>query len=271
MPEDDPRQAFREQLNVVIFGTETPAGRAFDIALLAVIGLSIIAISLESVSAIEANYSTTLDVAEFLFTAIFTVEYAARIYCARRRLAYVVSFFGFVDLLSLLPTYLSLLFGGASSLLAIRALRLFRVFRVFKVVRMMGEATSLLKALRSSIPKITVFLGAVLTIVIVIGSVMYVVEGAEHGFTSIPRSMYWAIVTLTTVGYGDVAPSTVLGQTLAAALMIMGYGIIAVPTGIVSAEFVQGQKDPQMKCHACSTVGHSEDSTFCRVCGAELV
>ncbi len=272
-PEEPPGSTkdARERLHVVIFGTDTPAGRAFDIALLLVIILSILVVMLESVTALSVQFGTLFPVIEWTLTVLFTAEYALRLYCARGRLRYALSFFGFVDLLSLAPTYLSLVLSGVHSLLVIRVFRLLRVFRVLKVVRMLGEANVLLQALRASVPKITVFLGAVMTIVVIIGSAMHLIEGAEHGFTSIPRSMYWAIVTLTTVGYGDIAPSTVLGQALAATLMIVGYGVIAVPTGIVSAELVQQHKSgPQSHCEACKSEGHPEDANYCRICGAEI-
>ena len=264
----------RERLYVIIFGTETPAGRAFDIALLAVIVLSILVVMLESESEFAAGHEGSLRAIEWSLTILFTIEYATRLYCARRRLHYALSFFGFVDLLSLLPTYLSLIFANLHSLLVIRVLRLLRVFRVLKIVRMSGEANALLLAIRASIPKITVFVGAVITIVVIIGAAMHLIEGADHGFTSIPRSMYWAIVTLTTVGYGDIAPATPLGRGLAALLMIVGYGMLAVPTGIVSAEFVQSARspvDPSVRCSACSATGHRENARYCHTCGSELL
>lgn len=268
--------ALREQLYVIIFEAETPAGRAFDVAVLIIIFGSVLAVCLESVTSFESRFGTLLRTLEWIFTVVFSIEYAARIYCARHRLRYVFSFFGIVDLLSLLPTFLSLIFTGAQSLLVIRALRLLRMFRVLKIMRHLGEAHSLMMAIRSSIPKISVFLGAVLIIAVIVGALMYVIEEPESGFTSVPRSMYWAIVTMTTVGYGDIAPKTVLGQGVAAILMIIGYGIIAVPTGIVSAEFVgnkgggEGQDEPDDHCHHCGTAHHPADANFCRVCGSAL-
>ena len=262
----------RHRLNVTIFGVETREGRIFDVALLFVIVLSILIVTLESVASIAVQFGPELRVIEWMFTAVFTVEYGTRLYSARHRLRYALSFFGLVDLLSLIPTYLSVFFVGVHSLLVIRVLRLLRIFRVLKVVRMLGEATTLLTALRSSFAKITVFIGAVMTIVVIIGAVMHLIEGAENGFTSIPRSMYWAVVTLTTVGYGDIAPATIPGQFLAATLMMLGYGILAVPTGIVSAELVAATRgDNTVKCSACNSTGHPDDSNFCRVCGEELV
>ena len=268
--------ALREQLYVIIFEAETPYGRAFDVAVLAIIFGSVLAVCLESVAAFEAQFGSLLRGLEWTFTILFTIEYGLRLYCARRRLRYVFSFFGVVDLLSLLPTYLSLIFTGVHSLLVIRALRLLRMFRVLKIMRHLGEAHSLMMAIRASVPKISVFLGAVLIIAVIVGALMYVIEDPASGFTSVPRSMYWAIVTMTTVGYGDIAPKTVLGQGVAAVLMVLGYGIIAVPTGIVSAEFV-GNKDgdeegdaDKDQCHHCGTGNHPPDANFCRVCGSGL-
>ncbi len=267
--------ALRERLHVIIFEAETPAGRLFDIVVLLVIRASYLAVSLGSVAAFEADFGGLLRGLEWAFTILFTIEYGLRLYCAHRRLGYALSFFGIVDLLSLLPTFLSLIFTSVHSLLVIRALRLLRVFRVLKVMRHLGEANQLMGALRASIPKISVFLGAVMIIAVIVGAGMYVIEDPKDGFTSVPRSVYWAIVTMTTVGYGDIAPKTVLGQTIAAMLMIVGYGIIAVPTGIVSAEFVGNKgaeepKDSKSSCHSCGTPNHHPDANFCRVCGSAL-
>lgn len=262
--------ALRERLYLIIFEAETPVGRAFDITLLLVIVGSVIAVSLESVAAFESRFGGLLRALEWAFTLLFTVEYGLRLYCARRRLHYALSFFGIVDLLSLLPTFLSLVFTGVQSLLVIRALRLLRMFRVLKIMRHMGEANTLMTALRSSVPKISVFLGAVLIIAMIVGTMMYVIEDPKAGFTSVPRSMYWAIVTMTTVGYGDIAPKTVLGQSIAAMLMVVGYGVIAVPTGIVSAEFVVNKDESDRPCDRCKTTGHDPTANFCRVCGSAL-
>jgi len=281
-PEDDDEPTLTEhsgrqdRIAVIIFGTSTPAGRAFDVVLLILILASVLAVMLESVAAFAVQYGTQLRILDWVFTAIFLAEYVVRIWVARHRMRYAVSFFGIVDLLSILPSFLGIFISGAHSLLIIRVLRLLRVFRVLKVVRMLGEANQLLHALRASAAKITVFMGAVLTVVVVMGATMHLVEGGENGFTSIPRSMYWAIVTMTTVGYGDIAPSTVLGQAIAAALMLLGYGILAVPTGIVSAEFVQatrGSDDEEtpVSCQECGAAAHPADANFCRVCGTELV
>jgi len=230
------KQPLKEQLYQIIFESDTPLGKAFDVALLIAILLSIITVMLESVSDIETNYGPTIRTLEWTFTVLFTVEYFLRIYCARRRRRYLLSFYGLVDLIAILPTYLSLIVAGSQYVLIVRSLRLLRVFRVLKLYHFLGEAEVLGMALRKSAAKITVFIGTVVTLIFIIGSVMYMIEGPENGFTSIPVAIYWAVVTLTTVGYGDIAPQTIAGQLLASVVMIMGYGIIAVPTGIVSVE-----------------------------------
>jgi voltage-gated potassium channel len=225
----------------VIFESDTPAGKAFDVALLIAIVMSILVVTLESVSWIRVDYSALIKTAEWVFTVLFTIEYALRIYCAPRRLRYVRSFYGIIDLISIIPTYLSLFVAGTQYALVIRSLRLLRVFRVLKLTHFLGEAEVLRRALHQSAAKIIVFLGVVITMVFIVGALMYLIEGPENGFTSIPTSVYWAVVTLTTVGYGDIAPRTVAGQTLATIVMIMGYGIIAVPTGIVSVEMSRAE------------------------------
>ena len=262
----------RRRVHEIIFKADTPAGKAFDIALLWTILLSVLTVMLDSVDVINSEYGQPLRILEWGFTLLFTVEYCLRIYCAPRPGRYIRSFFGLVDLVSILPTYLSFFISGSQSLLVIRALRLLRVFRILRLAHYLGEAHVLLNALKASRHKITVFLGAVLTVVLIMGAAMYLIEGKESGFDSIPTSMYWAIVTMTTVGYGDIAPQTVIGQVLASVLMILGYGIIAVPTGIVSAELVRSpvvgvRTQP---CPACDTQGHDFDATHCKYCGAKL-
>ena len=266
------RRSWRQALHEVIFEAETPAGRGFDVALLVLILVSVLAVLLESVETIRLAYGRELRWLEWTVTLLFTVEYALRLVAVDRPLAYARSFFGVVDLLAVLPTYVSLVVPGAHSLLVIRALRLLRVFRIFKLGHFVGEAQVLRRALAASSRKITVFLVTVLTLVLIIGSAMYLVEGPEHGFTSIPLSIYWAIVTLTTVGYGDLAPQTVFGRVLASAVMVLGYGILAVPTGIVTAELVQGHTRPvtTQACPACSAYGHDPDARHCKYCGAAL-
>lgn len=272
-PADRESQSLRRRLYEIVFEADTPAGRGFDVALLVVILISIVAVLLESVDPVRAEYGRLLRWVEWTITILFTIEYVLRLWLVRHPVHYAWSFFGIVDLLSILPTYVSVLVPGAQSFLVIRALRLLRVFRILKLAHFLGEANLLGRALRASSRKITVFLVTVLTLVLIIGAVMYLVEGPESGFTSIPTSMYWAVVTLTTVGYGDIAPQTVLGQFLASMVMIMGYGIIAVPTGIVTVEmaeaFRQGSRD-QRVCEACGLAEHDEDARYCKRCGQEL-
>jgi voltage-gated potassium channel len=268
-----PRRAgWRERLHEVIFEADTPAGKAFDVALLWAIALSVLAVMLESVRELRESYGGALRAAEWGFTVLFTVEYVLRLACVERPGRYARSFFGVVDLLAVLPTYLSLVITGAQSLLVVRALRLLRLFRIFKLGRYVGQVQTLKAALKASIPKITVFLGTVLTLVLIVGTLMYLIEGEANGFTSIPTSVYWAIVTMTTVGYGDIAPQTVVGQILASAVMIMGYAIIAVPTGIVSVELAQAKKyeTAVRACRTCAAEGHDADAAFCKKCGARL-
>jgi len=266
------RSAWRQKLYIVIFESNTKAGRIFDVVLLVAIVASVLAVSLESVTEIQAHYGEVLRWLEWLFTALFTAEYALRLYSAPRAAGYARSFFGAVDLLAIIPSFVSILIPGAQSLLAIRALRLIRVFRILKLGEYLSEAQVLGEALRTSRPKITVFLTVVLTVVVLVGSAMYLVEGPEHGFTNIPRSMYWTVVTLTTVGYGDIAPKTPMGQFLASLLMILGYGIIAVPTGIVSVELARAEhvRHDKARCPACGKPGHDKDALHCKHCGAKL-
>jgi voltage-gated potassium channel len=263
----------RDRIHEIIFEAETPAGKAFDVALLVVILVSIAAVCLESVAAIRDRLGPLLRALEWAITILFTVEYVLRLYSVRDPWRYALSFYGIVDLLSILPTYLSVFLPGSQSLLVIRALRLLRIFRILKLVHFVGEARLLRAALRASVRKITVFLGAVLTIVVIVGALMYMIEGSENGFTSIPQSIYWAIVTMTTVGYGDIAPQTILGKVVASLVMIMGYAIIAVPTGIVTVELASSVKSSVRTdaCPACGADGHAADANHCRYCGTRLV
>lgn len=263
---------WRGRAHEIIFEADTPAGRAFDVGLLWCIVASVAAVLLESVAGIRERWGVPLRVAEWTFTILFTVEYVLRLMTVGRPLRYAWSFFGVVDLLAIVPTYLSLVVSGTQSLIVIRALRLLRVFRILKLAHFVGEAQQLTAALIASLRKITVFLGAVVTLVLIVGALMYLIEGEEHGFTSIPESIYWAIVTLTTVGYGDIAPQTILGKALASTVMILGYGIIAVPTGIVTVELagVQRQRVSTQACRQCSSEGHDTDASFCKYCGARL-
>ena len=262
----------RRRLHEIIFEADTPAGKAFDVALLILIVVSVVAVMLETVAAVRAQYGHWLRVLEWIVTLVFTVEYLLRLYSVGNPVRYARSFFGVVDLLAIVPTYLSVLIPGAHSLLVIRALRLLRIFRVLKLVHFVGEARQLQAALRGSVRKIIVFLGAVLTIVIIVGTLMYLIEGEAHGFTSIPVAVYWAIVTMTTVGYGDIAPQTAIGKMLAAAIMILGYAIIAVPTGIVSVELAGAARRgvSTQACPECGAGGHDIDAVHCKFCGARL-
>lgn len=264
----------KEKIHEIIFEADTPAGKYFDIILMIFIIASVAVVMLESVSEINASYHDVFLILEWAFTIFFTIEYALRLYCVYRPIKYATSFFGIVDLLAILPTYLSLIFAGTHYLLVIRALRLLRVFRIFKLANFLKESTVLMNGLKASRNKITVFLFFIILMVIIIGSVMYLVEsGNDSSFTSIPRSIYWAIVTLTTVGYGDIAPKTELGQFLAAIVMILGYAVIAVPTGIISAEMVNQDQQPASNtqvCRFCSTEGHLDDAIFCRKCGQKI-
>lgn len=264
--------SWRERLHEVIFEADTPQGRTFDVVLLACIVASVAAVLLESVASIRTRWGGTLRAAEWAFTILFTIEYALRIVSVRRPLAYALSFFGIVDLLAIVPTYLSLFVSGTQTLIVIRALRLLRVFRVLKLAHFVGEARQLQDALAASLHKITVFLGTVVTLVLIVGAMMYLIEGEANGFTSIPQSIYWAIVTLTTVGYGDIAPQTLPGKLLASTVMIMGYGIIAVPTGIVTVELagVRRQSLTTQACPECAADGHDDDALHCKYCGARL-
>jgi voltage-gated potassium channel len=267
------QSTWRSRLHEIIFEADTPLGKAFDIGLILCIIMSVVAVMLDSVGAIRIKHGELLYAVEWGFTILFTIEYLLRLMCIGRPWKYATSFFGIVDLLAIIPTYLSLILPGSHYLLVIRILRVLRIFRVLKIVQYLSEANLLLTALKASRRKITVFLFAVLTLVIVFGSLMYVIEDESNGFTSIPRSMYWAIVTLTTVGYGDISPKTGLGQAIAAVVMILGYSIIAVPTGIVTVELSQafaGKKVSTQACPQCSCEGHAVDAVHCKACGAKL-
>lgn len=262
----------RSHLHEIIFEADTRSGKIFDIALMILIVASVVAVMLESVGKVRFAYGNYLRIAEWTFTVLFTIEYILRLCSVRQPLRYAVSFFGLIDLLAVVPSYLSFFFSGAQSLIVIRALRLLRVFRVLKLTRFVGEASMLYASLRASVRKITIFLGTVLALAVIVGAAMYLIEGEKNGFSSIPQSVYWAIVTLTTVGYGDVAPQTIPGKMLASLVMIMGYGIIAVPTGIVTVEMVQHRSSwfGTKACPSCSSEGHDADARFCKNCGAAL-
>ena len=264
---------WRTRLHEVIYESNTTAGKAFDVGLLIAIGLSILVVILDSVVAYKLRYGRLFLVLEWVFTILFTIEYLLRLISIRRPLRYVLSPLGIIDLLALIPSYLSVFFPGASSLLAFRALRLLRVFRIFKLAHFLTEMRFLTTALQGSLRKISIFIFTVLILVIILGSVMYLVEGPEHGFTSIPESIYWAIVTITTVGYGDISPATPLGRFVASLVMLLGYAIIAVPTGIVTTEMALASRhkgDNAEACPKCGREGHDQDARFCKYCGTGL-
>jgi len=265
------RAQWRDTLHTVIFEAETPAGKWFDILLIVSILASVVAVMLDSVNSVNVRYGHILIIIEWFFTIIFSIEYILRLICIDRPFLYATSFFGIVDLVAIIPSFIGLFIPGTEYLMVVRILRILRIFRVLKLMQFMSEALLLMKALRASFRKIIVFLFTVLTLVVILGSMMYLIEGAQNGFTSIPRSVYWAIVTLTTVGYGDISPQTTIGQMLAAFIMILGYSIIAVPTGIVTVELSQvSRKKATRSCKDCSAEGHDDDAVFCKYCGAKL-
>lgn len=269
----DNYSSLQKQLHEVIFEADTRAGKNFDILLLIIIVLSIVVVALESVTGYRAQYGRIFHDLEWIFTIFFSIEYILRLYCVRKPIKYALSFLGIIDLLAIIPTFASVIFAGSQGLLVIRAIRLLRVFRIFKLMGFLKQGRVLLLALRQSKEKITVFFIFVILVVTILGSVMYLIEGQSgSGFTSIPRSIYWAIVTLTTVGYGDIAPVTALGQFIASFIMILGYSIIAVPTGIISAELVKepvGAGNTQA-CRNCSREGHDDNAVYCKYCGDQL-
>lgn len=263
----------RDRIRIIIFEADTKAGRRFDVTLIGLILLSVLTVMLDSVPQINAEYGQQLYYAEWFFTLLFTVEYAVRLWCIEHSWRYAKSFYGVVDLLSVLPTYLSLWLPGAQFFLAVRILRVLRVFRVLRMVRYVGEAELIAQALAASRRKITVFVASVLALMVIFGALMYVVEGGTNpAFGSIPHSIYWAVTTMTTVGYGDITPTTPLGQSLASFIMIMGYGIIAVPTGIVTLELNEANRRQAntRTCSDCSAEGHSREASYCWRCGAPL-
>ncbi|WP_299782525.1 ion transporter [uncultured Formosa sp.] len=281
------KKNWKDQLHEIIYEADTPAGKLFDVLLLVIIIASIILVMLESVKTIDLKYHSLLNVLEWIITVIFTIEYIARIITVKKPFKYIFSFYGVIDLLSTAPKYLSILFAGTHALVALRALRLLRVFRILKLGRFLGASNNLVSALKASRAKISVFLFAVIILAVILGTIMYLVEGEENGFTNIPKSVYWCIVTLTTVGFGDIAPQTPLGQLIASLIMILGYGIIAVPTGIVSAEYsnqtrtnlepTQKKVDPKLdinlnsqSCSNCLKSDHRDGAEYCYNCGESL-
>jgi voltage-gated potassium channel len=294
MAHQNKQLTWKKKLHEIIYEADTPAGKAFDLILLVFILASIALVMLESVNEIDKKYHDLIDIAEWAITILFTFEYIARILTVEKPLKYIFSFYGIIDLLSTIPKYLSFIFVGSHALVTLRALRLLRVFRILKLARFLGASNQLKDSIIASRVKILVFLFAVLVSSVIFGSIMYLVEGEENGFTNIPKSVYWCIVTLTTVGFGDIAPQTPLGQFITSIIMILGYGIIAVPTGIVSAEFVKTNnkdKDEKIKqdlkkeiisevypqvhlntqiCSKCHAKNHTDDAEFCRKCGTSL-
>ena len=272
MSNDSKHKSWRFKLHEILYEADTPAGRVFNIALLIVIIASIIFVMLESVQEIDRKYHDFLNAAEWVITILFSIEYIARIITVKKPFKYIFSFYGIIDLLATIPKYVSILLAGSQSLVALRALRLLRVFRILKLARYIGESTNLTRALKLSRAKILIFMMFVFILCVILGTIMYLVEsGQESGFTSIPRSVYWAIVTLTTVGYGDIAPATALGQFIASFIMLMGYAIIAVPTGIVTAEMTKIRKHNvhtnTQSCPHCMAEGHRDNALYCHNCG----
>ena len=267
--------SWKDRAFEIIFEADTPAGKAFDIALIICILLSVVVVMLDSVESYRQSFGAYFHAAEWFFTILFTIEYIFRLICVTKKLRYAGSFFGIVDLLAVLPTYISLLIPGMHYLLVVRILRVLRIFRILKLGKCVKEAGVLKRALIASRRKIMIFFFVVVTIVIVMGSLMYLIEGAENGFVSIPRSVYWAIVTLTTVGYGDISPQTTLGRGLASIIMILGYSIIAVPSGIITAHVAheskrEGGTMTRKACNNCSAEGHDSSAKFCKFCGTVL-
>jgi len=291
MPEAKPKSNWKLKVHEVIYEADTPAGKFFDIVLLIAIIASILLVMLESIESLDSKYHTFFNVSEWVITILFSIEYILRIISVKQPLKYVTSFYGIIDLLSTIPKYLSLIFVGTHALVAFRAIRLLRIFRVLKLVRFLSASNHLVSALRASRAKISVFMLAVLIITIILGTVMYLIEGKEHGFDNIPKSVYWCIVTLTTVGFGDITPQTPLGQIIASLIMIMGYGIIAVPTGIVTAEYSKKEKETENEdahtisplpkhpdeidvnsqtCSNCLNTKHKDKAKYCDQCGYKL-
>lgn len=267
------KQNWRGKLHEIIYEADTPLGKLFDIILLILIFLSVVFVMIESLQNIPEQIYTYLYIGEWVITIFFTIEYIARIITVKKPSRYIFSFYGIIDFLATIPLYLSFFIVGSGALITVRALRLLRIFRILKIARYIGESNKLIKALRDSRTKIFIFLFAVFIIAIISGTIMYLIEGEESGFTNIPISVYWSIVTLTTVGYGDIAPVTAFGQLIASFIMILGYGIIAVPTGIISAEYTRSSINIDTNtqaCNNCNEVRHSDKSKYCHSCGLAL-
>ena len=267
------KDGWRSKIFKIIYHADTPTGKWFDIMLIVFILLSVLTIILDSVEKLHVDYGELFYVLEWFFTIVFTLEYILRLICIRKPIKYVFSFFGIVDVLSILPTYLSMFFVGAQSLLVLRILRVLRIFRILKLVHYSEQMQTLTRAVSNSRHKLLVFFFFIATVLVIFGSIMYLIEGPENGFTSIPHGIYWAVVTLTTVGYGDIAPHTVLGRGVASLIMLTGFSIIAIPTGIFASELnKENRKSRKLsrKCEACGLVGHTENANYCRKCGEHL-
>ena len=262
---------YREQIREIIFEADTVAGKAFDIVILILILLSIVLVMLESIVPLNIKYESYFLVIEWIVTILFTIEYFSRIWSVNRPWKYIFSFYGIIDLLAILPTYIGIFITGTHSLMVVRSLRLLRMFRIFKLDRFVNSGSLLYRSIKESRHKITVFLFTVLMLMVIIGTLMYMIEGSESGFTNIPKSIYWAIVTMTTVGYGDISPQTGFGQFVASIVMILGYAIIAIPTGIISVGMIQSSKKTTTQvCPSCLQEGHDLDAEFCKYCGTKL-
>ncbi|WP_298366682.1 ion transporter [uncultured Lutibacter sp.] len=267
------KKNWKSRLHEIIYEADTKNGKLFDVILIITIIISIILVMLESVESIDTKYHNFLNISEWIITILFTIEYILRIVTIKKPSTYIFSFYGVIDLLATIPKYLSFFFIGSHALIALRALRLLRVFRILKLARYLGASVTLVSALKASRIKISVFLFSVIVLTIILGTIMYIVEGPQNGFTSIPRSMYWAIVTLTTVGYGDIAPHTPFGQFIASLIMILGYGIIAVPTGIVTSEITRAEQPIEKNTQHCKHCGadvHTDNAVYCNKCGEKL-
>jgi voltage-gated potassium channel len=273
MEAEEKERSWQSRLHETIYESNTLAGKIFDVTLLVLIVASIMVVILDSIPAWHAEYGQLFSNLEWVFTGLFTIEYILRLVCIKRPMKYVFSFLGIIDLLAIIPGYLSIFFTGAESLLVFRALRLMRVFRIFKLSHYVSEMRFLGAAIKGSLRKISIFMLIVLMLVIILGSVMYLVEGGKNGFSSIPESIYWAIVTITTVGYGDITPTTTMGKFVASFIMLVGYGIIAVPTGIITTEMAIAVRNKEQKdevCPRCGKEGHDVDAKFCKQCGERL-
>ncbi|NVK51467.1 MAG: ion transporter [Flavobacteriaceae bacterium] len=268
-----PKKSLRDKLHEIIYEADTRGGKIFDVILLIAILTSILLVMLESISSFDDKYHTFLDISEWVITILFSIEYVLRVISIKKPFKYIFSFYGIIDLLSTIPKYLTFIIAGYHNLAAIRALRLLRVFRILKLTRYIGASNRLIVALKASKAKIAVFIFFIIIICVILGTVMYMIEGAENGFTSIPRSVYWAIVTLTTVGFGDIAPQTPLGQLIASVIMILGYGIIAIPTGIVSSEIAKSEKihTNTQSCTNCLVEDHKDNAEYCYNCGRKII